>query len=157
LGVVPQCFAHGIVANADAKMIENSHHPLQVPGTGREKVESYHCLKYVCVTGAVVSSRVTYSGCGYDSIIIRVEEDSYENNPENIVVTSNAIIYQIGAIVMKTEIHTRGPYAPHILRLSVSLLPTRYRSVSFFSEHHSFAPSSHRMILNPLARLLSIV
>jgi hypothetical protein len=40
LGVVPQGFAHGIVANADAKMVENSHHPL--PGTGREKVESYH-------------------------------------------------------------------------------------------------------------------
>jgi hypothetical protein len=40
LGVVPQGFAHGIVANAGAKMVENSHHPL--PGTGREKVESYH-------------------------------------------------------------------------------------------------------------------
>jgi hypothetical protein len=35
-----QGFVHGIVANADAKMVENSHHPL--PGTGREKVESYH-------------------------------------------------------------------------------------------------------------------
>jgi hypothetical protein len=47
----------------------------------------------IAVTGAIVCSRVTYSICRYDSNNRSRKGYSYEDFRENIVVTSNAIIF----------------------------------------------------------------
>jgi hypothetical protein len=75
---------------------------------------------------------------------------------EVFVVTSNAIIFQIGAIVMKKEIHADlTSLISTDSQLSFSPLAT---ALSFpFSNVILLFPSFHHMILCSLARLLSIV
>jgi hypothetical protein len=104
---------------------------------GDRSVVSTEILKYYTVTGAIVCSRVTYSNSRYYGII-RVEESSSRDNRENICDFKRNNI--LDRCYRDEEGNTRGPCAPYIHRLPVSLLPTRNRSIFSILQCHSLHP-----------------